>query len=469
MRPILFIFLALCLQACKHPLEIRGEGDIVERLNGVRGCTLEEFQAASPRCTDNEVVKEDYIVSYEAIPRPGWVFIGWEGTACSTVTEEGFCEYNLEQAWIDFTDMTWPEFPFPSTIAVFKSEAEVVKMTLENVQYWAYNIQQVETAQQREELVGTHFDMYVLEPVISEKGQENFDIASLVHDIRQHNIDVRGVDPLIIGYIDVGQAEGWRWYFDDSWVNEAEQLTNQAPEWITGNDPDQWVGNYPVSVWAEAWEDVVIYGNQNRSFVQMTLEANFDGIYMDWVEAFSDDSVLSYLQSSENIPEDAVESESAERMFDFIEKIRSYARQEAIDANADYLIIAQNASDLRGYNSQRYDELIDAIALEGLFYEGVDGDCESFDNWDCEAGYNVPSEQLTGTWSQEVMSHITPLIEGNIMPVFCAEYAQDTETEKFATEVYEQLAPRVCIPYATRRSLSQLSKTPYPLGYTPDY
>jgi len=35
------------------------------------------------------------------------------------------------------------------------------KMSLDNVKYWTYNIQDVNTDRQREELVGTHFDMYV--------------------------------------------------------------------------------------------------------------------------------------------------------------------------------------------------------------------------------------------------------------------------------------------------------------------
>ena len=53
------------------------------------------------------------------------------------------------------------------------------------------------------------------------------------------------------------------------------------------------------------------------------------------------------------------------------------------------------------------------------------------------------------------------------LPVFCAEYAQDRGRHDRGTEVYEDLAPGVCIPYATRRSLSQLSTSPYPAGYEP--
>ena len=83
MRVLSALVVLLLLQACKHPLAIEGEGDIIERLAGLRGCSLEEFQANSIRCTENEVVGEDYIVSYEGVPRPGWRFVAWRaGTGC---------------------------------------------------------------------------------------------------------------------------------------------------------------------------------------------------------------------------------------------------------------------------------------------------------------------------------------------------------------------------------------------------
>lgn len=117
------IFLSLLLlQACKHPLAIEGEGDIVERQSGERGCSLEEFQAASPRCTDNEVVEDDYIVSYQPVPRPGWVFAGWEGLACAVESEGDNCDYNVVRALVDLTDTNFPDFVFPASTAVFRPE-----------------------------------------------------------------------------------------------------------------------------------------------------------------------------------------------------------------------------------------------------------------------------------------------------------------------------------------------------------
>ena len=112
----------LMIQACKHPLSIQGQGDVIERLLEVRGCTLEEFESESPRCTDNGVTESDYVVSYEAVPRPGWVFTGWFGTVCSTTTEEGYCEYNLPQGFVDFINKEWPGIVLPPTTAVFHED-----------------------------------------------------------------------------------------------------------------------------------------------------------------------------------------------------------------------------------------------------------------------------------------------------------------------------------------------------------
>ena len=53
MRILITLAVILALQACKHPLAIEGEGDIIERLSGVRGCSLEEFQAGSPKWSDD--------------------------------------------------------------------------------------------------------------------------------------------------------------------------------------------------------------------------------------------------------------------------------------------------------------------------------------------------------------------------------------------------------------------------------
>ena len=336
---------------------------------------------------------------------------------------------------------------------VSDTTGETNDMVLSAVEFWAYNIQDVSSARQYDELVGTHFDMYVLEVVTTEVGEEDFDIAGLVRDIRQHNIQTRGVNPIVLAYIDVGQAEDWRWYFESSWG-----IGN--PDWIVGDDPDNWEGNYPVAFWDDVWENIVIYGHEGRSHIESSLQAGFDGVYMDWVEAFSDVNVVDKaIEEFDLDPEDG-EEYVAELMFDFIEKIRIYAREDSPNADPDYLVIAQNASDLYEWDSTRYESIIDGIALEAIWYDGDGG----FDSWDDPSGYNVPTNDLNPNWTEEVLGHLSAM-QGRF-PIFCVEYAQDVEGVQLADDVYRNLAPAYgFIPYATRRSLSRLSTTPYPLNY----
>ena len=123
--------LVLAIQACKHPLEIEGEGDIVERLDGVRGCTLEQYQAQDSRCTENEVVGEAYVVSYEAVPREGWMFTGWEGVKCGNQSQGDLCEFNYGKPFVDFLANTFPIFNSPPSRAVFVREDGAINTVFE--------------------------------------------------------------------------------------------------------------------------------------------------------------------------------------------------------------------------------------------------------------------------------------------------------------------------------------------------
>lgn len=107
---------ALILASCKHPLQISGEGDIVELNEGVRGCTLEEFEAQDARCTDNDV-EGDYNVVYEAQPRPGWTFVSWNGE-CGEVPR-GQCQFNIPASLPAYWDENFPGQPVTPLVATF--------------------------------------------------------------------------------------------------------------------------------------------------------------------------------------------------------------------------------------------------------------------------------------------------------------------------------------------------------------
>lgn len=73
LKRLLPLLLPGLLAACSHPLEIVGEGDI-RSSTASNDCALEEQPCVN-------LVTGDYDVTYVADPRPGWVFIGWEGCA----------------------------------------------------------------------------------------------------------------------------------------------------------------------------------------------------------------------------------------------------------------------------------------------------------------------------------------------------------------------------------------------------
>ena len=378
-----------------------------------------------------------------------WPTVAWGRYDVETATTPAGSWSRQCRVVADSNTVGWTDNQPDSPTRMYRLRVDKVSIT--NVRHCVYNIADVNTSTQREALVGSHFDMYVLEPVVTEKGEEDFDIAGLLRDIRQCIITQYHKDPIILAYVDIGQAEDWRWYWQTGW-------TVGNPEWIVSGDPDGWGGCYPVAFWYTDWYNIVIYGTQGMSHVQATLNAGFDGIYMDWVEAWNDTAVLAKAEA------DGV-TNTAQAMFDFIEKIRRYAREEATNADPDYLVVAQNAADLYQEDTNRYEELIDAIACEAIWYDGDGG----FDDWDDPRGYNVPTDELYPGWTEEVLGYLEPM-KGRL-PIFCCEYAQDINGTNYASLVYTNLAlTNGFIPYCTRRSLQKLSTTPYPEGYLPhDY
>ena len=85
-----------------------------------------------------------------------------------------------------------------------------------------------------------------------------------------------GGSRLIIAYMSIGEAEDYRYYWRTEWE------TN-PPSWLA-TENTEWFGNYKVRYWDAAWQDI-IYRNDN-SYLKKILDAGFDGVYLDIVDAF---------------------------------------------------------------------------------------------------------------------------------------------------------------------------------------
>ena len=111
------LLLLLSLAACRHPLVIEGEGDIMEVSGSGRGCTLEQFQGGHHACTHNEV-EGPYSANYTAVPRAGWRFVGWKGY-CAPGSEFQHCRYAIGAELIDWWEEMYPGTETAPLTAVF--------------------------------------------------------------------------------------------------------------------------------------------------------------------------------------------------------------------------------------------------------------------------------------------------------------------------------------------------------------
>jgi cysteinyl-tRNA synthetase len=81
---------------------------------------------------------------------------------------------------------------------------------------------------------------------------------------------------LVIAYMSIGEAEDYRYYWQPGWKTT-------PPAWLCGENPD-WPGNYTVRYWDPAWQSIIL-GN-DASYLKKILDAGFDGVYLDMIDAF---------------------------------------------------------------------------------------------------------------------------------------------------------------------------------------
>ncbi len=81
---------------------------------------------------------------------------------------------------------------------------------------------------------------------------------------------------LVISYMSIGEAEDYRYYWQSNW-------NTSKPIWMDSENPD-WKGNFKVKYWYPEWQKI-IYGNDD-SYVKKIMDAGFDGVYLDIIDAF---------------------------------------------------------------------------------------------------------------------------------------------------------------------------------------
>ncbi|HHB78512.1 MAG TPA: glycoside hydrolase, end-alpha-1,4-polygalactosaminidase, partial [Saprospiraceae bacterium] len=167
----------------------------------------------------------------------------------------------------------------------------------------------------------------------------------------------------------------------------------------------------------------------------------FQGVYLDWVEAYDDDKVIEKAKMDHVSP--------AEEMIDFIGKIRQRGRS----LDPDFVAIAQNAPYLLDANPTAYKNVIDAISTEDTWYYG-EGDAD----WDSDqAGDLLGGERQTGAYSTDNRIEQNKKYLDLQIPVFTVDYCI---SKTKATATYQESRKNGFIPLVTRVALSRITETP---------
>jgi cysteinyl-tRNA synthetase len=295
---------------------------------------------------------------------------------------------------------------------------------LDDVEYWLYLIDVDLDADAVDRIVSSDHDLVVLDFVPSEQQNADFPMGAVVD--RLHDADH---DKLVLAYIDIGQAEEYRTYWEPDWrIGD--------PDWIVANDPDGWEGNYPVAYWRPEWHDVWL---GDDGLISQIVDARFDGVYLDWVEAYSDDNVMTAAASDEVDPID-----------EMVAWVRALAKA-ARDGNPDFLVIGQNAAEL-AVGSAEYRAVIDAVAQEQVWF---DGGADNEPPGDCPLPLTddlVDTEAYQATLDGACLLHYLELPDSTLhvsseeylvsldamraagLPVLTVDYASDPDNVTFVLE-----------------------------------
>jgi cysteinyl-tRNA synthetase len=220
---------------------------------------------------------------------------------------------------------------------------------LASVKAWGYQLQRLRASSIPQEV-----DLMVVD--YSRSGNDTQALSS--EDVAALRWRPRAPPRIVLAYMSVGEAESYRSYWRWWW-----QLA--PPSWL-GPENKDWRGNFAVRYWEPDWQRVIFepaasaldrltqgYLPWRRPYIERILEAGFDGVYLDRVDAF-------YKWSDEH-------PSAEDDMVAFVARLSAHSKRR----RPGFLVVAQNAEEL--LERTEYRRVVDGIAKEDLVF-GVNGD-----------------------------------------------------------------------------------------------
>lgn len=312
---------------------------------------------------------------------------------------------------------------------------------LDAVTHWLYlidvNLDEDTVAQ----ITDSTYDMVVIDFITSEAANVDYPLAEVIATWQDAEHP-----KLVIAYIDIGQAESYRTYWQPGWgIGD--------PHWIISADPDGWAENYPVAYWYDEYRDIWL---AEDGYIAQIAAAGFDGIYLDWVEAYDDTNVIAFAEAEGTDP--------IQEMIWWVEDLSAALREH----NPAAVVIGQNAAELAGYPD--YVAVIDAIAQEQVWFDGgadndPPGDCPlprteaDIDSpayvaslsEACRTQYEAYPESTLHVSSEWYLDDLEAAqVQGLV--IFTVDYALDPENVAW---VYRESRKHGFVPFVSNRNLDQ--------------
>ncbi len=118
-------------------------------------------------------------------------------------------------------------------------------------------------------VTATNYDVVIMDLFVQ-------DDVFTAAEIEQLHYKANGGRRMLVCYMSIGEAEDYRYYWNDNWAGN-------PPSWMAAENPD-WPGNYKVQYWNSDWQDIIY--KKPGSYLDKIVTAGFDGVYLDIIDAF---------------------------------------------------------------------------------------------------------------------------------------------------------------------------------------
>ncbi len=227
----------------------------------------EEDNEATPQ-SDNSYLREFLDISKSA----GNVILVTDYCSSTAKIDDSY-QQNHTHGYVPFAAMTRelneiPTYPTP----IFRENNDTIS-SLESVQNFLYLINPEKFSTKSDfinAITNTNYDLLIMDLFFTDN-----EVFS-ANDILALKQKANGGARLVIGYMSIGEAENYRYYWHSDWNRD-------KPDWLDRENPS-WPGNYKVKYWREDWQKIIFGSDQ--SYLDRICAAGFDGAYLDIIDAF---------------------------------------------------------------------------------------------------------------------------------------------------------------------------------------